>query len=267
MAMTQQTLDGSSVDEHEGEIQCPECKRWFSKIGQHWGPNPSHLPTITEKQRQIIEGHLLGDGSYEVPLSNANNRFCLERFTTKPYMKWLKRCFPYLSGKITRRETAAEQASRDYERGYNTDVENYKDNYALKFSYHPQLDFAVEWIENEGFVDDFSLTPLSLKVWYVCDGNLHYKNGRYEATTFKCTDKISNRQSLLDIFESLPFDATVTKERVRIGRSQAEAFFDYIGEPPTASQAGFAYKWQYDSYENYCMLKQINHDQPYINDE
>lgn len=43
--------------------KCPECCDEYEHLGQHWHYSPSHRPELTQKQKEITVGLVMGDGS------------------------------------------------------------------------------------------------------------------------------------------------------------------------------------------------------------
>jgi len=45
------------------KVQCPNCSSEFSSIGRHWTNKPTHMPSLTEKEDEMLTGILMSDGS------------------------------------------------------------------------------------------------------------------------------------------------------------------------------------------------------------
>lgn len=246
--------------------QCPDCGEWYEELSRHWTETDCCRPPFTKKQREILIGSLLGDGNYDI----SRNRFMWQRMITKPYLEWLQRQFGVLSNTISKCEppSKAAQHLRDT-LGVNADADNCSWGFTLQTKPHPELEFCEDWGYTEDgfeshFPDDISLTPMILKIWYIGDGNLHFNKGEFRQVEIKVVEQGHRIKYLMSLFNDVGFDVGVSSNTIRIPHGQTEQFFDYIGEPPTASQAGFAYKWQYQDHDEYKRLYETMKEQPYL---
>lgn len=269
MATKQTTFDGRNVDPHEDEIQCPTCDKWFQRLSQHWRKLPNHRPQFTDKQRQIIIGSLLGDGNYHTN----KNTFMWQSMITRPYLEWLQNEFGAFANTIIHAHTPEEKATRDRKRNFNphATAKNYSHYFTLQLRPHPKLKMCLDWGYTESgvdyhFPDDITLTPLILKIWYVSDGGLHYSNGKFQNIRIRVVSQGHRNEFIESLFHDIGFNVSVKNEHINILKRDVGAFLAYIGDPPTDSDAGFKYKWQYENYDEYQRLRKIMKSQPYMDD-
>lgn len=260
MSTIQQTFDGVESDQHDGEAQCPECGQWCKRLGTHWNYNEDHRPSLTNHQREIIKGSLLGDGSY------APSKSCFEwnNNTTLPYLKWVKDQFGSLVSDILFSQTPKEaRIAIQQSFGKSCDCMG---GFTLRTRSHPELTFCEDWGrgENTYFSDNLTLTPMMVKIWYASDGSLNYKEGDFSHISITNWNQIDRVEYLTSLFKDIGFDVGISSNKISISVSQTERFFEYIGEPFTDSDAGFKYKWQHHDYEEYNRLKNIHDSQPYL---
>lgn len=247
--MKQQNIFGKIVETENTKDTCKDCNNKYKQIGIHWSKSDKcSPPNLTNKQKELIVGLMMGDGSRQK--QNRKNLFRVDS-TTKPFLKWVSNKFDGLSNKIYMRKGE----------------ENYLKNYRWTTKHTPELNTVLDkWYISKGesqIPSEISLTPLILKMWYCSDGGLDYNDGYFNRIQIRNRSQENASDFFSSLFEDIGFDIFYSSERIRVPRNDTERFFDYIGEPPTASQAGFAYKWQYQDYDEYQRLKNIHDKQNY----
>lgn len=232
---------------------CPECSSKYKELGSHWQWKPNHRPSLSEKQREIIIGSLLGDGDYDVD----GEYFRWQDMITHPYLDWISDQFGVLVSDVM------DRGCRNC---------GWKSTFTLKTRPMEELGFCLDWgYSKNGFSpklpNGIGLTPTILKTWYCSDGCVCWGNGGFVRVEIGCKTHIHEEGILSKMFDDIGLDVTFSSPHIIIPKSQTEVFFDYIGAPPSGSEAGFAYKWEYDDYEEYNRLKEIHDKQPYLEDE
>lgn len=155
------------------EGTCPECGRHFKGLGHHWRHEPSHRPSFTDEQHQILTGLVLGDGTVDFHHKNAR---VMVKMISRNYLRYVDRMFGVLGSSIRLNSTAEEAAEMCRKSGFaeNPQVGNYSDVYIWGTRCHPEIQEFVDWYETgeKAFPEDIELTPTVLRHWYVGDG--HY---------------------------------------------------------------------------------------------
>jgi hypothetical protein len=234
-------------------VICPICDKEFQEIGKHWYGSKCEYPSFSDKQKEIITGLLMGDGSVCVQGENSNpNLSC--GMIRREYLEYLnEEVFPVIGSKVHLKRTAEEQAKYHVESGFriNAEASDYQDVYSWYTRNHPGLKPFKDWYSSgeKVFPDDIDLTPLVLKHWYVGDGNFEtekYSVGRISIAT---SNEIDNRSKIENYFDSIGFDEHYWESSkredgslsgsIRFSTELTEDIFEYMGEP----LPGFEYKW------------------------
>lgn len=268
MATKQQTLTNEQIDEHEGEEQCPDCSQWYEIVAQHWSMGSCNRPSFTGEQREVLIGSLLGDGSYSI----RDNVFRWKNVITKPYLHWLENKFGILCNDVREGESIERSRGGLAELGgCNVDHYNLSHKFTLQTKPHPELKFCKEWgYSEDGFKSHFpeiELTPTILRTWYVGDGGLSWGSDGFKRVRISNSDQIHRVDYLKSLFNGIGFDVGVSSNAIRIPKSQTEAFFSYIGDPPTGREDAYLYKWQWHDREEYDRLYKKMKAQNYLGED
>lgn len=199
--------------------------------------------SLTEKQKQIIEGEILGDGCIAKQKGRVNPVF-RHGTITKEYIEYLKTSLPFLSDI----EIVTKKAHSYIDK--NGKIWNSKESYLITSRSDRSLKpFYESWyINNKKDVPiDFQLTKISCLHWYLGDGSCT-KN-----VITLCTDSFSEQgvnilsaQLQLNGIENIIFSTKRLNSnggaslRIRVKRSQSQNFFNFIGDSPIQS---LNYKW------------------------
>lgn len=268
---TQQQLDGTDVNEHEGKEQCPGCGQWYKRLSTHWSGSSCQHPSFTDYQKEIIIGMMMGDGS-RGKTHDSNNVF-QSQMMTKPFLEWVSKELG--SHALPVRDfcyTPERSAEKHRESGFrpNANADDYHHRYEFRTRSHPFLnDFLNRWYVNKSeiyFPEDIKLTPTILNVWYCCDGGLQYPKSKGHIT-------INNRNQLHrvsyfeDLFGDIGFNVSVSSGQIRLSNAETPELLDYMGESPTDVESGFQYKWECRDIDEYQRLKEVHDSQPYVGDE
>lgn len=207
----------------------------------------------------------MGDGSRWMH-ENQNNAFRVTSMT-KPFLEWLSEELGVLGREVKKSPKSPEDTARDNrERGFHDgNAKDYAQLYVMRTRAHPFLnEFLDRWYTDSGiqFPNDIELTPTILKMWYVSDGSVKiypYPNG----VQISNTTQENREEYFTELFKEIGIDLYFTDTKVNIIQDQTEQFFEYIGNSPTDSDAGFKYKWQHNDVDEYQKLKEIHDAQPY----
>jgi len=229
------------IDQEE-RIQCPNCKGKYAKLASHWNYNPSHRPKITDKQKDIITGILMGDGT--INREEDKNPRLQVYMTTEEYLSYIDDIFGVLSTGVYQHLTPEESSENS---GLDLKTENCEYVYGWQTRRHPRLEEFADWYSTgeKVFPRDIQLTPEVLKHWYVCDGTFDTYNN---SIRIACCNEYGQESKLQRMFSEVSinignFSKRKTPERERLTiqfhSDESENIFDYMGEP----LPGFDYKW------------------------
>jgi hypothetical protein len=236
--------------------ECPDdsCKGEYSKIGKHWYHNPSHRPTITQHQHEIITGVVMGDGSVS---RQSENPSLDVQMINEQYLNHLDETFGCLTTGVRLQSTAQELASDPGTGDFAeyTDPSSYSDLYRLRTRNHPGLEWYASWYSSGEKVwpTDIDLTPTTLKHWYVCDGTFDERDYANSSTIrISVANEMEYQEKVNALFETVglpepewyPTKTESGREFCHISWNNQESreLFAYMGEP----LPGFEYKWPCD---------------------
>ena len=77
------------------KVECPECGDEYQTLGTHWYYNESHRPELTDYQKEVITGLMMGDGSLN--RQQGENPRLVVGMITKEYLEELDEIFGCLS--------------------------------------------------------------------------------------------------------------------------------------------------------------------------
>jgi len=227
---------------------CPTCGEGFSKLGLHWRYNSSHRPELTDRQREIATGILMGDGS----LNRQGTAHLTCECISPNYLEYVSDAFENISNGVSLKHNSSESAERARNSGFrpNADSSNYQDLYRWRTCCHPEFEDMAEWYSSGEKIwpEDIELSPTVLKHWYVGDGNLEVR-GNYIRITIGLSNEIDNKDKIVEMFDNvgLPEPKFVDYQgdsgRVGMARfnvSESKTLLDYMGEP----LPDFEYKWR-----------------------
>lgn len=231
-------------------IECPheDCGNLYENIGKHWRWKTTHRPEITEEQHEIITGLMMGDAYSRFDDSNSSISL---RMTNKKFLDWVDRKMGVLSKGVEFHMSAEECAKRDRESGFNpgAKAENYKDKYKWDSCAHPGFNQYRGWYSSKGkeFPENLRLTPLVLKMWFVCDGGTEINGDRRRVKITTCNE--AHREDyFVSKFSDVGFDVkTNLKKRKRsdelslyFGMDESIEVWEYMGR----KVPGFEHKWE-----------------------
>lgn len=229
---------------------CPDCGRTFKAFSQHWRQSDCEYPSLSEKQKEILKGIVMGDGYVDC---RHDNPYVKCKMITEEYLEYIDKQFGILSNGVDFVATAEEQAKQNRKSGNrpNAKTENYSDVYEWRSRSLPELGMFDSWYSSGEKVwpEDIELTPTVLKHWYVGDGHW-YDNARNKMIQIGLSKEVDNRKKIESMFSRGPgieidnWKVTERKEgwtdcTVEFYGESSERLFDYMGE----ALPGFEYKW------------------------
>lgn len=225
--------------------KCPTCGDSFKALGTHWRYKPEHRPEFTDKQREIIIGLLMGDGT----ITSRHTPRLKAQMTNLEYLEYLQDEFGVLSIDISVARTAEEGAahSRNYENP-NADPSDYNDIYDWGTRAHPSLSEYADWYiaGQKIWPENIELTPTVLKHWYCGDGHMNTQRAspRLSIGIFNESDNASKLSSLFTEVDlpSPRYNIYDGNAMIRFTVDESREIWNYMGDP----LPGFEYKWPKD---------------------
>ena len=221
---------------------CPECDNEYSCLGNHWGMSDCSYPSLTQKQKEVITGILMGDGC--ICDTSKNPRLKVTN-TSEKYLQYLDELFGCLSSGYHVSKTPEESAAIKKPHSETSNVENCSTIYEWSTRSLPELkEFSWYSSGKKVWPDDIDLTPTTLKHWFCGDGtwnNSGYRN--YIAIAMK--NERENTEKVTSYFENVNIPSPsnyATTNGVCIAQfttKDSSTLWEYMGDPID----GFEYKW------------------------
>lgn len=235
------------------KVLCPRGCGEYEHIGQHWSKGDVCIePELSENQKEIITGCLMGDGFIDYSDKNPSFGIIL---CEEEYLKYIDEIFGILTTGVRMESTAKEKAEENRQRGFRPDAdeEDYSDQYILPTRNLEQLSEYADWYSSgeKVFPEEIELTPTTLKHWYVCDGSYSMKEESVRGNiVLSLNNEAGNEDKIESYFEdSVGCSVDYWREyETREGRidlsavfhaDTTEELFEYMGSP----LPGFEYKW------------------------
>lgn len=212
---------------------CPECGGDYAQLGQHWAKSGCDYPSLSDHQREVVAGLLMGDAHLDTGSRSDKARLTV-RMTNEEYLRHLKEVFGPLATDVSLYRTAAEQAER-----YGNGSGEWQDVYDVSLRSHPELSEFESWYTDGKIWPEIGLTPTILKHYYVCDG--HYDG---TAINLALWNERTEQEKVQSMFTEagLPsgtwIDSTTSCE-IRFSEVETGEIFTFLGEP----LPGFERKW------------------------
>lgn len=228
---------------------CNDCGDEYQRIGQHWAMSSCEPLQLSDEQKQIVTGLMMGDGT----ISRSNKGTCRieANMISKEYLEYLDSQFPLYGSGVRLVNSAEENAKRDRESGFNPSAEadDYSDTYRWTTVTSTTFDAFGDWYDSGEKVwpSDIELTPTVLKHLYCGDG--YYRDDdRHDNITISMNNEKGAKEKVAQMFEDadLPVPRWVEySERgrddctARFSKDESTELLEYMGEP----LPGFEYKW------------------------
>lgn len=226
-------------------VTCNQCGDEFDYIGNHWRLSSCEYPTVTEHQKEVVKGLMMGDG-------------CLDRCSKNPrlsvtsisqnYLKYLNDVFGNLSCGYSVAKTPEESAKISADSGFSDgNVENHSTIYKWTSRTLPCLK-EFDWYTGEDgkkvWPEDLSLTPTTLKHWFCGDGTWN-NNGYRSYLSIAMNNERGNTEKVSKYFERVGLPTPSNYAKVEDGciaqftQPDSKELWQYMGEP----LPDFEYKW------------------------
>lgn len=237
---------------------CPECGEEYEQLGKHWRWNPDHRPELTQHQKEVISGLLMGDGCVN---RDSKNPLIQCNMIRPNYLEYLDNIFGCLSTGVKLKHTAEENAQIKRDSGFspNANAKDYSDLYIWRSRSLPELQEFADWYSSGKKVwpEDIELTPTVLKHWYCGDGSWN-NSGSRSYVRIGMANEVENTDKVDRYFEraNLP-----TPSNYHIGElkncdamrctaawsvEDSKKLWDYMGKP----LPDFEYKWPEQFHNN-----------------
>lgn len=232
--------------------ECPSCGNEYEKIGNHWHQSDCDYPAISQHQREVLTGLLMGDGWVE---RADNSKACIRaNMITKKYLEYLEDLMGVLGLGVSFYRSAEELVKQSKETGFNNKatVEAYSDQYTWSTRRAPSLNQFAQWYGDNGKVwpSNISLTPTVLKHWYVGDGFFRTTQTNNHIGIAMANER-KNKEKVERMFMMGPgvkvsrWDENYREDTdswycgAIFSVEDSYKLFDYMGKP----LPGFEYKW------------------------
>ena len=225
--------------------ECNSCGNEYKNVTLHWVKSDCEKPDLSDYQKELITGIVMGDGSVANP-NTADNPTLRVKMINEEFLSWLDSELGWLSNGYTLTQTAEEAAEENRRSGFspNARAENYHDKYTLRTKGIDELNRWRDWYGENGkvFPEDINPTETVMKMWYVCDGALE-KYNKTPHISISANNERNNEDKIKSLFTEIGVSPVVNESTrswsIRLSQEDSKKFFDYIGDPPD----GFRRKW------------------------
>jgi hypothetical protein len=245
---------GINVSEIQDVAKCESCDTHYQNIAKHWSQSSCSQNSISDKQKEFLIGHLMGDAT----LTGRNRKSPSMKWNmaNKEYMLWLDEKLGWISTQIKVYQTS-DEASKALN---NSDFAS-GDDYNAKTLYNGGT-HGHKWLNNLNWYDtgekrfpkDLSLTKNIIKIWYCDDGGLKWSGaGKRAPAHIHMSSQPESTKHLKQEFSKFGLDPTITKSNdgLTFSAEDTENLLDLIGNPPS----GMGYKWENEIQERYNRIR------------
>lgn len=221
-------------------IQCPNCGNEYKRVSQHWALGSCKYPDLTQHQKDVFRGLLMGDGC--IGNRKADNPLFVIGMANESFLEWLSDHLDQMLYDPRLSMTAKESAeySGDIVSLQEADPESCSDIYRAQSPRHPWFTELASWYDSGGkrFPDNIKLTPTIAKMWYIGDGSLRQRepNPNVQITSVNESDR---GNWLCDLFRDVGFNPSYNGNNLVFGVADSKRFLEWLGDPVP----GFEYKW------------------------
>jgi endogenous inhibitor of DNA gyrase (YacG/DUF329 family) len=151
--------------------RCPECALAYDSLGSHWSLSDCSPPELTQRQREILTGVVMGDGHVAV---SDTAPYVVLTGVRREFIKWFSDEMGVFSRGVREGSTDDELLERALAHGggFATEDSEFRDQYTAHTCVSEVFQPWREWYGKDGkqFPTELDFTSLVAKVWYVCDG-------------------------------------------------------------------------------------------------
>lgn len=219
-------------------VTCPNCGSEYDYIGVHWSKSCG-FPELTQKQKSILSGLLLGDAylSYD----NNNPRLVLVG-SSKEYLSYTDEELSWISSNVRLDTTSEQSARRNRKSGFDKEASasNYSDIYKLYTRSHPYFNELSKWYaDGKSFPIGLTMDNEMLRHWIACDGNKKRNYIRITANNFE-----NQQKHIAESFNELGFpvsrfDTSGQSFNICFDTETSKEIWD-----STEPVVGYEYKWK-----------------------
>lgn len=223
--------------------ECKNCGEDYKQLGLHWRGEKCDYPSLSQEKKEILTGLLMGDGCVS---KNAETAHMVVMMTNREFLEHIDERMGYLTTGVKLDRTAEEQEEMAQKggNGFASDNPDFSPLYKLTFRTHTFFNTLNEWYSTGEKVwpPDVTITPLLLKMLYVCDGNIHKDKrtaGSRPTIGITASNEQENSEKIADIFHRAGFEMYWSGDCISVTTDESQAMWRYMGSPPP----GFEYKW------------------------
>lgn len=219
---------------------CPTCGNEYKNLSMHWNQFSScNFPKLTDNQKDIVTGVLMGDGCVSRP---GKNPLLSVVMINKDYLDHLDNVLGVYGKGVIKKMSASESAESNRNSGFrpNAKSENYSSIYSLNTRTSPEFEEFKNWY-NTGekvFPNTLKLNETIIKHWYVCDGTYANYGGK-DRIEIAASNEIDRFDNIIRMFDNIGFEARTSGKTIYFSNSESKMLFNYMGK----ALPGFEYKW------------------------
>ncbi len=153
----------------------------------------------------------------------------------KEFLIWLEK---YLGNKCNSIKDA------DFHKDKWDDGYERRDLYLMRTRSLPCLNQFCSWYDNgeKRFPDNLNLTPMALKMWYVCDGTKKVDDDLTNGSprlSIGCSNENDRQEYINNLFDDIGVSPTWAEHYFTFRCEDSSELWEYMGTPVP----GFEYKW------------------------
>lgn len=240
--------------EVENAVKCLDCNCHYGSISKHWAQSSCSQNVVSDKQKEILKGHLMGDATLvNRDYSSPHMKWVMNN---ESYMEWIDVQLGWLSNghslKLTSEEASAKLDQGIFSAGSSHDAK----------ALFKGTTCGHEWLNNLNwyksgekiFPEDLKLTRTAVKVWYCDDGGLKWSEGASNALAhIHISSQPQALEHLKTEFKRHGIGCTIrsNNDGLTFPVEETQKLLNWMGEPPK----GMEYKWQNTSKAQYNELK------------
>lgn len=264
-------VDQADVESDISSSKCKNCGEVYNGLSRHWREDCKY-PEITEKDKNLFRGLLMGDGWVSDKGKSKGHRFQIA-LINKRFLEYLSDRFDWLFTDVYLTNTGEQMYEKainpdsiQQKRGDTVNKENYHNIWKINSFQHSFFTELREWYSSgeKRYPDSLELTPVVLRGWYVTDGGLRYYKdhpSRKPNACFFCKNENDRTEFIIDKFNEVGFEPRWNKNKSMVtfsveGTKKLMSYMDCSEWP----FPGFEYKSEINDIERYEQLMQEMYD-------